>query len=76
MNTIDWHLVVEVIGLAAVVVGNAIVVHNSISSLRTGLDNIDGRLERLEKKDDKATERALDVAQKIKNRRKGEGTPT
>jgi uncharacterized protein YbjQ (UPF0145 family) len=74
MNTIDWHLVVEIIGLAAVVVGNAIVVHNSISSLRTGLDNIDGRLERLEKKDDKATERALD--QIDKKRRKGEGTTT
>jgi chaperonin cofactor prefoldin len=69
----DWHLIVEILALAIVVVGNAIVVHNSISSLSTGLDSIDKRLERLEKKDDKATERALDGAAKIqKKRRQGE----
>jgi hypothetical protein len=73
MNGIDWHLVVEVIMLASVGVGNAIVVHVSVAGARTDIKALDKRLERLETKDDKASERALNQSQK---RRKGEGSAT
>ena len=73
MNGIDWHLVVEVIMLVSVGVGNAIVVHVSVAAARADIKALDKRLERLETKDDKASERALNQAQK---RRKGEGSAT
>jgi hypothetical protein len=71
---IDWHLVVELIALAGVMVGNSIVVHVTVAGARADIRTLGNRLERLEKKDDKATERALD--QIDKKRRKGEGTTT
>lgn len=74
MNGVDWHLVVELVALAGVLVGNSVVVHMSVAGMRADLRGIDSRLDRLEKKDDKATERALDLVDK--KRRKGEGTPT
>jgi hypothetical protein len=69
MNGIDWHLVVEIIMLASVGVGNAIVVHVSVAGVRGDIRAMDKRLDRLEKKDDKAVDRVLDSH---KHFRKGE----